>query len=464
VAAVSFRFKFFRGVIRSILDLYYRSIETHGRAFIPANGRTLFIANHQAGLLDGLLILAQTDQPVRLLIKHTLWKTGLIAFFANGLGMIPVFRKKDLGETPEVKDTGLDRHKITFDKVAETLAKGENVLIFPEGISHDKPHLMRLRSGAARMILSTEATSDFRMGVRWCPVSLDLEEKDRPGMRALLHFHPSRSVEKYRKLYNQNPEQAVSDLVKEMQDVLSEITLNFSSWGERLFIERLCQFWLCRNPKGALLDRHNLLLKWKRILENRIKDDEEDWEALQLKVVRLSHSLELASLRPEEVLKPTTESRRRALAKIMPKLLVYGPLMIFGLFFWAIPREGVKWVQIVGAKSNRDVVATYQILAGLVFFPVWLALIGALGMIFLTPAAGIGLALLGLASGLALLVSARRFRIEWRTVVNMYRYGALQALIEDATLDLRDIWHLAAKLWNRALERQAALEQHAGTV
>ena len=40
-----------------------------------------------------------------------------------------------------------------FDAVAQHLERGSNVLIFPEGISHNEPHVVRLKTGAGRMLV-----------------------------------------------------------------------------------------------------------------------------------------------------------------------------------------------------------------------------------------------------------------------------------------------------------------------
>src|SRR5690606_31140151 len=109
----------------------------------------------------------------------------VIGFFSSGLGMIPVYRKQDIPK--ETADAAqVDRHEKAFSSVENSWMRGHCVLIFPEGVSHDNPHLLKLRSGAARMLLQTEARHQFKLGLKYLPVSINYDEKDRPGSRALI--------------------------------------------------------------------------------------------------------------------------------------------------------------------------------------------------------------------------------------------------------------------------------------
>jgi len=454
------QYRIFRLAIRAVLKLYYSSIESYGTQFIPKRGRTLFVGNHQAGLIDGILILGSLDQVIRTVIKHTLWKEPIVGFFASGLGMIPVYRRQDLSEN-EIKATNSkERNKKSFEAVEKAFRAGESCLIFPEGISHDKPQLQTLKSGAARMLLETDASQDFRLGLQWSPVSIDLEIKDRPGHRALLHYHPARKIEKYRELYSQDPEKAIHDLRDEMQAYMEEITLNFASWEDRAFLERLTEIWLAKSPAEFLLDRHNQLIKWKRVLENSstLPEEKKEWADLRKSVEELATSLETVGIKPKEVLERQKEGRRRLFAQTSLNMSLWAPLIGYGTVFWYLPLRFVKFASVKGSQGHRDVTSTYHIVASLVLFPIWLVVASIASYFLLGKLITLGMLIFSIASGLSLLTSARKIRVKFRNLINMYRYSGLSEFLDDKEKEIIQIWSAAARIWNQALRKQVDFE------
>lgn len=458
------RYKFLRHIVRGVLGLYYRNIESYGTNFLPKRGRTLIIANHQAGLIDGLLVLSQNRQIIRELIKHTLWKNPVIGFFATGLGMIPVYRKQDL-KPDEMKDSQVlspaERHKQSFGRVEEALLRNENVLVFPEGKSHDESYTLKLRSGAARMILQTEAKFDFRVGVQWLPVTIDLEVKDSPGGRVVMHYHPPRKLDKYRDLYVRDPEAAVAALRNEMEDYLRDVTLNFSSWEDRVFIERLMEIWIARTPTELLLDRHNLLLKWKRILENSfvLTEERSDWQELKKKVDHIHQTARIAQISIREIFEEKShDDYKKLLWQIVPTLFFWIPLMTLGYIFWWLPVRIVRWVTARATKGHRDIVATYHVVAAFILFPIWIALYLLTVPFFVGTPVAFELLALFIFSGYAILNRARKVRIGFRELWNLYRYGSLSSMIYQLRGEVTQVWSIGARLWNRALKRQVEIE------
>lgn len=454
--SISLRYRFLRGVIRLVLELYYRSIEVYAKNFLPRRGRTLLIANHQAGLVDGLLILGTNRIVVRTLIKHTLWDNPVIAFFATGLGMIPVFRKQDMKENdPAAQD--VHRHEKTFSRVEETFVDGDSVLIFPEGKSHDSPHLLELKSGAARMLLQSESHHDFRLGLSWLPVSLDFEVKDSPGSRVLLHYHPPRRVDKYQEAYAKDPEAAIRALKNEMQDYLSEITINFRTWEERLFIDRLTELWLCQTPAGLMLDRHNQLLKWKRVYEKTEKAHKADWEKLEKLIHDLFKTFERVGVLPFEIFRKPQKRARFARTRLFSRLLLWSLPILAGSLLWWIPTKIIRGITRKGAQDHRDIVTAYHLVAACVIYPVWLVLLWTLS--FANNVPSLPVLLISVCVGISSFVVPRRLRQDLRAAMNLYRYGSIHKALDEARISIGEVWQLAARLWNSSLKKEIMIEQ-----
>jgi 1-acyl-sn-glycerol-3-phosphate acyltransferase len=146
-------YRLFRLLARFLAGLFYRRVEVIGRERVPATGPLVVAANHQQGLMDGLLLAATLPRRLRPIAKAPLFRYPLIGQFARLAGAIPVHRRQDEGRGPVDNDT-------MFGAAYRALAEGEALLIFPEGVSQPEPALMPLRTGAARLLLGSDGGSD----------------------------------------------------------------------------------------------------------------------------------------------------------------------------------------------------------------------------------------------------------------------------------------------------------------
>ena len=133
-------------------------------------------ASHLNGFVDPVLLVRTVGGLPRFLAKGTLWKMRPARPFLDFARIIPVHR-------PEDHETGASNVG-SFDTAIEALRAGDLVGIFPEGTTHDRPHLVRLRTGVARIAL--QAVDDGVEGVRIVPVGIAYEDKVTLRGRALV--------------------------------------------------------------------------------------------------------------------------------------------------------------------------------------------------------------------------------------------------------------------------------------
>ncbi|RIK76214.1 MAG: acyl-[ACP]--phospholipid O-acyltransferase [Planctomycetota bacterium] len=124
-----------------LLTHTFYKVRVYGRANLPEEGPALLAPNHVTWL-DGLLLVAVSPRPVRLIITESLvnnrWTRGL----ARIMGVIPI-------------RSGPKAVRSAIDAAREALNNGELVCIFPEGrISHSgqlqtfKPGVLEITKGA----------------------------------------------------------------------------------------------------------------------------------------------------------------------------------------------------------------------------------------------------------------------------------------------------------------------------
>lgn len=150
-----------RAVFQPFFHLYFR-LSRVGREHIP-DGPVIFASNHRS-FLDPFIIGTMSRRPLYYVAKEELFKKPLQAWFLNSLGAFPVSRGN--GDTE------------TIETAKAILARGDSVLIFPEGTRVRPGPPGRAKRGVGRLVLETGVpvvplaligTTDVRRGWRIRP-------------------------------------------------------------------------------------------------------------------------------------------------------------------------------------------------------------------------------------------------------------------------------------------------------
>ncbi|MBK8096703.1 MAG: MFS transporter [Planctomycetes bacterium] len=128
-----------RAALMVLTRTIYR-LRVVGRANVPASGGALLVPNH-VSFVDGLLLIAAVDRPIRFVVDQEWYDQRLVRPFARALGAIPIAAKGG----PRVilralRDAG------------EWLDRGELVCIFAEGQISRTGALLPFRRGLERIV------------------------------------------------------------------------------------------------------------------------------------------------------------------------------------------------------------------------------------------------------------------------------------------------------------------------
>jgi 1-acyl-sn-glycerol-3-phosphate acyltransferase len=130
-------------VLVTTFFLVYLRMSRIGRVHIPRSGPAILAANHRS-FFDPFLIGTMTRRPLYYVAKRELFEMNpLISWLLSSLGAFPVSRGQGDQET--------------IRTAKELLARGELVLIFPEGHRIRPGGLGAPRRGVGRLALETGA-------------------------------------------------------------------------------------------------------------------------------------------------------------------------------------------------------------------------------------------------------------------------------------------------------------------
>ncbi len=342
--------QFIHAIISIALRLFFRRIESVNVERVPKTGALLFVLNHPNGLVDPALVFVSLPRRVSFLAKSTLYDNPIGAFLLRTFEILPIYRRIDA-------DAKSESNAVTFDNCFELLERGRCIAIFPEGISHDEPHLQKIKTGAARIALGAVgriAASSFQIqnsesniqnhvdetsknGLRIVPVGLYYTSKTSFRSEALIRYGEVFDVEPVALDENgEPPREAVVQLTTKIEKSLRDVTLNLETEteldavlkAEALFssvFENLIFKQTLTQTVGRLQD---LAAKYA-LLE---KNDPQKMRELNAKVTRYENNLKASGITTESlsVLQHPTWYVFRYLILRVIFLIVFTPMAIGG--------------------------------------------------------------------------------------------------------------------------------------
>jgi glycerol-3-phosphate O-acyltransferase / dihydroxyacetone phosphate acyltransferase len=359
------------GTFRGIIRLYFRRIERVGEAPGPDVRGRVFVSNHHNALIDPILVLTDADCEISPIAKSTLWKIPGLKWLLDGAGAVPIHRRQDDANKDVFKNDAM------FSKIAEHLARGGNILIFPEGTSHSEPHLAPLRTGAARMLLAADT---YGADLSFQSVGLEFDDRDHFRSRSLVLWGP---VRRLADLGGQG-EERVQMITGQMAADLQDLLVAGETHDERRLIVRVAEM-LANDAGDATLsgwstigrqvdDAAVTLRNADPTLVARVR---EKVEAYFAELERLGRTdAQLSGARAAQTKPPTRWLRRAALA----------PLAIPGFALYAIPYFIPRLVaERSTAPEDADRLSTIKLGVALVVYPLWAAGLVGLSVALIPP-------------------------------------------------------------------------------
>ncbi len=359
-----------RHAFRGAVAVYFRDIEVVGSLPPRETGGRLFASNHVNGLVDPMLVITSAKCSISPVAKSTLWKIPGLSWLLGVADAVPIVRKRDEPNKSE-KD-----NQAVFERVGKHLAEGGNILIFPEGTSHNEPHLVPLRSGAGRML--AHARSVGAANLTYQAVGLEFDQREVFRSRVLVLYGPVRELREEGSLEGDALARRVTEVLRED---LSELLVEGKTWEERLLVARVAELF-ANDAKDETLQGLNAIGRQVEAARRTIAEDSPLLARVEQAVSRYYEALAVSGTTDAIV-----ASREGRLGPRRPwtalALLLVLPLAIVGTVLYFLPYQVPRLVVRATRAEHDDVTSTYKFGTGLLLFPLWIALSTGLGFALL---------------------------------------------------------------------------------
>lgn len=351
--------------------IFFRRIELFNSSVLPKESGIIFVSNHPNALIDPLLLFIALPRNIAFLAKSTLFKMPVVGFLIKAVGALPLYRQQDEGQD-------VSKNNETFRLTRELLKSGGAIAIFPEGVSHDSPKLLPLKTGAARIGLGAVSvgTNPSSLKLKIVPVGLFYTNKTKFRSEALLHFgEPIDVLPVELDAHGHPAKEEVRKLTTQIEAGLREVTLNAESDAE-LGIARIAeQVFTSTTPhRENLAERREILQRF--LSEPQTEDDDKLDKRLTEYAQNLS-KLGIAS----EFLTLADYSRWFVIRKALSRswyLILLAPLVIVGtVMHFPAYRISAYLAHRETRKSHHDMASTMKAFSGMVLMPLtWLIVAG----------------------------------------------------------------------------------------
>ncbi len=353
------------------------------------DGALVLVSNHPNTLLDPSVIQATAGRTVRFLAKSTLFQGPFLGAIIRRSGAIPIYRKIDPGA-----DTS--RNIEMFAAVQQALADKHAICLFPEGISHVSGHLEPLRTGAARMVLTSAAAGH---PVTIVPVGLNFDRLPMFRSRVVAMFGPPFDGADLVKSFEQTPKDATRALTDRIADHLRRLLVEADPREDLKLVARVDRLYAAArgvsDDPAQRVDRRRLIAAG---IDRLRKEDPEQYASLSEDLRLYDAQLRAFGLRDSDLDRRMSAGEvARFLLREGARALILAPLAVVGVGCFA-PAYWLTWALSRKAPDLQSR-ATWQVLWGMVVYGVWIAtLVTSVGLTLgLGPGIVAGLGLLALA-------------------------------------------------------------------
>lgn len=342
-------------LVRSGITRFHRIERVEGLEHLPdANEPTIYMANHQNGLMDPLVLCSlRSPNQIHWLTRADIFYQKIARALLFSFNQMPIYRQRDrLSDARE-------RNQRIFEICAKRLDIGASIGLFPEGNHRAVKSLRPLRRGVVDMVNSAIRLNPNLKRLKLVPVGIDYEEMALLRRRLTYRFGPVIAFEDL--IDPSTGEIPPGKLLERIEQALNDLMVNIQ-------------------PEN----NYDSLLPYVRSMRTT---ESEDWEATRDEI-RSFQSLDESALaaiedayeavKKEGVLeaaRPEDLGQERQLLRAVPWWFwPLAPLAIAG-GICSYPFSKLIESQAVKRVKDPCFMSTFKVSAGMFLFPLyWFAL------------------------------------------------------------------------------------------
>ena len=269
---------------RRVSNIQFRTTSTTSVESLEHDGGAMCCGWHTNGLMDPLGIFLHHPKEFVVGSRHDLVTRPLLGWWTRRLAVQPVVRKAELlrGGCSEEEANHVNGRSLL--SLASGIAHGFGCVLFPEGTSHDKSHMIRFRTGPMRTVLAAAALAKANGQAlpRLVPTGLHFRTKEFFRTDQYIEFGPSIQIEDdmipdelveavQRQDWVEPPAELVHHFRDELERRLPRLTPHAQTWEEHRAFHLIAH--IKARAQGQPLTTWQDEVLAARVVRERFQDD-----------------------------------------------------------------------------------------------------------------------------------------------------------------------------------------------
>ena len=270
-------------------------------------------------------------------------------------------------------------NSLMFKESTKKLMEGKAICIFPEGTSHDSPHLLKLKPGVAYMALEAMANYGVK-NIKLLSCGLSYFSRDEFRSDLILKFGiPIEIPESLANTFKVNKKQAIDLLLKIVETQMRSVTLTAPTYDEYMLVKMMRDLYV---PKDMELPAEKLSDLARRIsyIYDQLRDTKEAKE-IKNKVEKYMYPMEHLGLEDSDLLEISLNYNLLwkkflfSLLILLVNLIFLFPMLIisFPILYWVNKKAEFERNKSVEKNPNKikgkDVVSSVRVVTFVEFLP-----------------------------------------------------------------------------------------------
>ncbi|DAC14526.1 MAG TPA: hypothetical protein D7H86_02730 [Candidatus Poseidoniales archaeon] len=386
-----------RKVNRMIMDTWFREISVVDVDTLPEEGGIIYAAWHPGGLVDPMLMMAALPGGITFTAKSTLFKVPVLSKVMKTINVQPIQRAQDSSASPEMRKQANSNLIVTL---GDLVARGERIVIFPEGLSHSESYAMQLKTGASRILMEAQRKAVEIGAPRPHLIPIGLHYSDQHSFRERVSLQINRPVEvPPMPALSEVKDQKVASLDEEVKESpdrvwckdvtdllhveLNRISHAQETWEDRELVWRARRMihTIRSGDKVSKPSFHEAVLGSRRVRaawQYLSKNDTERTDRLEVRFKSHHHEMEKIQFRSWELKNREKKTSFNAFTKNI-LFWVWSASWMLGLVTWsAMIATGIPYLIVrllVNKKARNEEhkagIGSFKLLYSIGLYPIW---------------------------------------------------------------------------------------------
>ena len=257
---------FLQLLLAPLFPIFFKRLQGKNQKRARVKAPVLIAMNHPNSFMDSMAFTWVLKYPkTYYMARGDAFKKGLVDKTLQSIGLIPIYRFKDVGYESAKKNVD------SFKMVYKLLDKRKKIMVFAEGLSIQERRLIPIKKGTARIALGY-IEQGGRDDIQILPVGVTYSTPSKFRGDAFYQVGEPILVNEYYEEYIENPPLAIHKLTKVIEDRLKLLTLNLVDKENDVLVEQL----------QPILKRQ--FIEERGLNYNKLEDQQKYWEFIIAKL------------------------------------------------------------------------------------------------------------------------------------------------------------------------------------